>query len=295
MARIVPQFANGDVLDLAACATGGHGVEDLRKNEAVDDVTADLDLLDERPAGQRGFLRGVHDLPPAILDKYATILEDRPELGNRRNTKLVKQRPTCDGQRMNSMKRAFNDPHCAIGACLLTVPLSAGVVVVQNLRRAKISFCAIKRRPAKPVHTDANRCRGYSHGWPGDYRLGRGRRRGRSAGAAQLHSLLHRATATGRMALAAGRRRQNRHRRAGARRLQLAAGASATAAEGARRLWVIPWRVLVDTADGARGPYGKGEAAAVGRRLGHFRAPLPRAIRGRFDWDLEVEPGHSFL
>ncbi len=40
------------------------------------------------------------------------------------------------------MKRALTIFACAIGACLLTMPLSAGVVVVQNFTPGKISFLA---------------------------------------------------------------------------------------------------------------------------------------------------------
>ena len=72
MAGIVPQRADRDVLDRAIAAVGGHDIEDLGQNEAVDDVTADLDLFDERPSGgvlarrPRRLLRCLHVVPPAI-------------------------------------------------------------------------------------------------------------------------------------------------------------------------------------------------------------------------------------
>ncbi len=40
---------------------------------------------------------------------------------------------------------------------------------------------------------------------------------------------------------------------------------------------------------------GKETAQAPGRMLRHLRAPLPRAVRGRFGRDLAVEPGDPFL
>ena len=74
VARVVARLADGDLLDPKRAAAGRDQVENLRQNEAVDDVAVDFDVLDRFDGS--GDLRlavkcVVHDVLPSVGDAVA--------------------------------------------------------------------------------------------------------------------------------------------------------------------------------------------------------------------------------
>ena len=80
IARIVPRLADRDPLDAKRPAAGRDQIENLRQNQAIDNVAAQLDFLDETIGIGRGSGGGIAAIDWAWLNRLVVLVRRANEL-----------------------------------------------------------------------------------------------------------------------------------------------------------------------------------------------------------------------